>query len=320
MTLLFLRLVPPAPPLPDDEDDDDEEEDDDDEDEDGEAEMDEDEDDDNNNDDDDDDDDDDPYDSDATEPFCKIRKLTATTSSSSSSSSSSAAAGGGARRRNRSVIHASPPPLPLGSKALPFSCQVPDCDQAGVTFPGVTESDRRSAGEAHMKSKHQEYVDDFEKDGGRVCDTCGKGYAGKNARTSLSLHKKLHDSLDWKVCDFCPYSASRNGNVNNHILKCSMNPDRAPPTVKCKHCNEQVGVTSMSSHLASHHGIGKFYKCLFCDYGMYNKHALVDHIYNKHKDKPTITSIEAARAIVYADSCPFVMRNGSGSSGGKLRK
>jgi len=168
-----------------------------------------------------------------------------------------------------------------------------------------------------MKSKHQEYVDDFEKDGGRVCDICGKGYKGKNARMSLSAHKRLHDSCDWKVCDFCPYSASRNGDVTKHMLTCSMNPDRAPPTVKCKHCNEQVGTTSMSSHLAAHHGIGKFYKCLFCDHEMYRKQNLVDHIYSNHKDKPTITSMEATREIVYADSYPFVMRNESGSRGGE---
>jgi hypothetical protein len=166
-----------------------------------------------------------------------------------------------------------------------------------------------------MKSKHQEYVSDFEKDGGRVCDTCGKGYEGKNASVSLSSHKRLHDSLDWKVCDFCPFSSSRNDTVNNHILICSMNPDRAhPPTVKCEHCNEQVGVSSMSVHLTAHHGIGRFYKCLFCDYEMYNKQKLVSHIYSNHKDKPTITSMDAARAIVYADSFPFVTRNGSGST------
>ena len=167
-----------------------------------------------------------------------------------------------------------------------------------------------------MKSKHQEYVSDFEKDGGRVCDTCGKGYEGKRASDSLSNHKRLHDSLDWKVCDFCRYSAAGNSDVTKHILICSMNPDRAPPTVKCKHCNEQVGVTGMSQHLAAHHGIGKFYKCLFCDYEMYDKKALVSHIYNNHKDKPSITSMEATREIVYADSFPFVMRNGSGSGGG----
>jgi hypothetical protein len=71
----------------------------------------------------------------------------------------------------------------------------------------------------------------------------------------------------------------------------------------------------MSSHLASHHGIGKFYKCLFCDHEVYNKQSLVNHIYGMHKDKPTITSYEATREIVYADSFPFVMRNGSGSGG-----
>jgi len=206
----------------------------------------------------------------------------------------------------------------LGSKALPFSCQVPGCDQAGVTFPGVADADRRSAGEAHMKSKHQEYVADFEKDGGRVCDTCGKGYKGKKARTILSLHERLHDSCDWKVCDFCPYSAAQNGDVTKHILTCSMNPDRAPLTVKCKHCNEQVGTTSMSSHLAAHHGIGKFYKCLFCDHEVYVKNNLFDHIYNKHKANPVITSMEAIREIVYADSFPFVMRDGSGGSFGDV--
>ena len=101
------------------------------------------------------------------------------------------------------------------------------------------------------------------------------------------------------------------------MLTCSMNPDRAPPsTDKCKHCNEQIAVTSMSTHLASNHGIGKFFKCLFCDYEVYIKHDLVKHIYSNHKDKPTITSYEAAREIVYADSFPFVMRNGSGGGGG----
>jgi len=161
-----------------------------------------------------------------------------------------------------------------------------------------------------MKSKHQEYVADFEKAGGYVCDTCGKGYEGKNAINSLSNHKRLHDSCDWKVCDFCPYSAAQSGDVTKHMLRCSMNPDCAPPTDKCKHCNEQV--THMYSHLASHHGIGKFYKCLFCDYEMYAKKDLVYHIYRKHKDKPTITSYEATREIVYADSFPSVTRNGSG--------
>ena len=53
----------------------------------------------------------------------------------------------------------------------------------------------------------------------------------------------------------------------------------------------------------------------FCDHEVYNKNDLVSHIYNNHKDKPTITSYEATRAIVYADSFPFVMRNGSGSGG-----
>jgi hypothetical protein len=129
---------------------------------------------------------------------------------------------------------------------------------------------------------------------------------------------RLHDSLDWKVCDFCRYSAAGNGTVTKHMLVCSMNPDRAPPTVKCKHCDEQVGIgSSMSSHLASHHGIGKFYKCLFCVYEMYDKKHLVRHIYNNHKDKPTITSYEAAREIVYADSFPSVTRNGSDSGGDK---
>ncbi len=160
----------------------------------------------------------------------------------------------------------------------------------------------------HIKSKHREYVDDFEKDGGRVCDTCGKGFEGKYARDSLSQHKRHHDSLNWKVCDFCPFSAPQNGNVNTHILVYSMNPDRAPPTVKCKHCNEQV--THIFTHLAAHHGIGKFYKCLFCDYEMTSKQNLVKHIYNNHKDKPTITSYEATREIVFADSFPSVTRNG----------
>jgi len=72
----------------------------------------------------------------------------------------------------------------------------------------------------------------------------------------------------------------------------------------------------MSSHLAARHGIGKFYKCLFCDHEMYRKHNLFNHIYSVHKADPVITSMEATREIVYADSYPFVMRNGSGSGGG----
>jgi hypothetical protein len=52
---------------------------------------------------------------------------------------------------------------------------------------------------------------------------------------------------------------------------------------------------------------------------MYNKQKLVSHIYNKHKDKPTITSYEAAREIVFADSYPSVTRNGSSGRGGELR-
>jgi hypothetical protein len=159
-----------------------------------------------------------------------------------------------------------------------------------------------------MKSKHQEYVDDFEKDGGRVCDTCGKGYEGKNASMTLSVHKRLHDSSDWKVCEFCPYSSAYNNSVTYHSLGCLKNPKNAT----CKHCGKYIGPRAfdMSRHLSAHHGIGKFYKCLFCDYEMYNKHTLVDHIYNYHKDKPTITSIEAAHDIVYSESFPFIMRNG----------
>ena len=151
-----------------------------------------------------------------------------------------------------------------------------------------------------------------------MCDTCGKGYEGKDARDSLSQHKRHHDSCDWKVCDFCPYSVSRNVHVNAHMLVCSMNPDRAPPsTDKCKLCNEQV--SNMSTHLAVHHRIGKFYKCLFCDYEIYQKTDLVKHIYSMHKDKPTITSYEAAREIVFADSFPFVTRDGRGGGIGGPR-
>ena len=63
------------------------------------------------------------------------------------------------------------------------------------------------------------------------------------------------------------------------------------------------------------------YRRSFCDYEVYIKQALVNHIYNHHKDKPTITSMDATREIVYSDSFPFVMRNGSGSGsgGGELR-
>jgi len=66
----------------------------------------------------------------------------------------------------------------------------------------------------------------------------------------------------------------------------------------------------MSRHLAAHHGIGKFYKCLFCDYEIYDKRYLIDHTYSKHKDKPTITSKQAAHDIVYSESFPFIMRKG----------
>jgi hypothetical protein len=210
---------------------------------------------------------------------------------------------------------ASSPSLSIKA-ALPFSCQIPDCDRVGINFHGATEADRRAAGEAHIKSKHQEYVDEFRQLGGRLCDTCGIGYEGTNAGIILWRHRKLHDSRDWKECTFCPYSYSEITNVTRHILVCSMNPDRnadrAPPTVKCKHCHVQVGTKSMSQHLGAHHGIGKFYKCLFCDFEMYDKQALVNHIFNNHKDKPTITSKEVTHDIVYADSFPFVMRNGNG--------
>ena len=37
-----------------------------------------------------------------------------------------------------------------------------------------------------------------------------------------------------------------------------------------------------------------------------------------HNDKPAITSYEAGREIVYADSFPFVMRDGSGGGIGDV--
>jgi hypothetical protein len=229
------------------------------------------------------------------------RKRVEDNGSSSSSSSSSSAAASAA---STGISIAIPP---LGSKALPFSCQVPGCDQAGVNFPGVTEADRRAAGEAHIKSKHQMYLDAFKKDGGHVCDTCGKGYEGSTARDHLSNHKRLHDSSDWGVCEFCPFSAAIHRNVTYHSLRCLKNPK----STTCKHCKKYIGIFSrMTYHLGSHHGIGKFYKCLFCDYEKHCKHGLVYHIYNHHKDKPTITSKEAIREIVFAESFPFVMRNG----------
>jgi len=57
----------------------------------------------------------------------------------------------------------------------------------------------------------------------------------------------------------------------------------------------------MSTHLAAHHSIGKFYKCLFYDYEMYDKRRLVKDIIRDHKDKP--------KYIVIADSFPFVIRS-----------
>jgi hypothetical protein len=74
----------------------------------------------------------------------------------------------------------------------------------------------------------------------------------------------------------------------------------------------------MSSHLAAHHGIGRFYKCLFCDHEVYKKTDLIRHIYSNHKDKPNITSSEATHEIVFADSFPFVMRDGSGGGIGDV--
>jgi len=74
----------------------------------------------------------------------------------------------------------------------------------------------------------------------------------------------------------------------------------------------------MFTHLASHHGIGRFYKCLFCDYEMYRKEALFNHIYSVHKADPVITSMEAIREIIFADSFPFVMRDGSGGGIGDV--
>jgi len=71
----------------------------------------------------------------------------------------------------------------------------------------------------------------------------------------------------------------------------------------------------MTNHLASHHGIGKFYKCLYCPYEKYSKKNLVTHLYNNHRDKPNVTSINAAYDIVYSDSFPFVMRNGEDGGG-----
>ena len=208
----------------------------------------------------------------------------------------------------------------LGSKAVPFSCQIPDCDRVGLNFHGVTEADRRAAGEAHIKSKHQEYVDEFRKLGGRMCDICGIGYEGTNAGVVLSNHRKNHDSHDWKECTFCPYSSPVLANVTRHSLICSMNPDRSARTAKCKLCNNKVGIRNISCHLSSHHGIGKFFRCLFCDYENYDKNTLVKHIHNMHKDKPTITSFEATREIVFGNSYPFVMRNGSGRGGGGGRR
>ena len=161
-------------------------------------------------------------------------KETLSSSSSSSSASSSAVSGGarpkGGKRRLFDIaatgvgISSSVELLPLGSKALPFSCQVPGCDQVGINFPGVTESDRRAAGEAHITSKHQAYVDSFKKDGGRVCTSCGKGFEGERASLCFfTQHKRLHDSRVWKVCEFCPYSSDYNSSVTKHTLRCSHN-------------------------------------------------------------------------------------------------
>ena len=85
-----------------------------------------------------------------------------------------------------------------------------------------------------------------------------------------------------------------------------------PQSTKCARCNEQV--FNISHHLTVKHGIGKFYKCLYCDLEIYNKQILVSHIFENHKH--LITSVKAVNAIVYSDSFPFMMRDGSGESVG----
>lgn len=49
------------------------------------------------------------------------------------------------------------------------------------------------------------------------------------------------------------------------------------------------------------------YKCIFCDHDSNNnKGALAGHIWNKHKDQPTITTFRAAYDLVYSESYPLI--------------
>jgi hypothetical protein len=77
---------------------------------------------------------------------------------------------------------------------------------------------------------------------------------------------------------------------------------------QCDYCDERPN--SMNKHLSARHNIGKFYKCLYCEYEIYQKGDLVRHIYNNHNDKPEITSKQAAHELVYVDSYPFELKNG----------
>ena len=229
---------------------------------------------------------------------------TFSSTSSSSPAAMVAAGASGVTRSSINILPPPPPPPPRAEKALPFSCQVPDCDQVGVFFPGVTEADRRAAGEEHLKSKHKQFIDKINNKHMPVCITCGFWC---DSQDHLSIHKRLHDSLDWKVCDFCPYSAATTDDVTKHILSCVKNPSRAPSTLTCCDLCDEL-VSQYSDHLAARHGIGKFYKCLFCEHETYIKNNLVAHIYNNHKDKPSISSWEAAHDIVFADFYPIVRR------------